>query len=307
MGIWRFSIGCCGLLALAACATTPGGPDLVVGALEVSPAQTTAGSPITVNSAIDNAGLYATTSPAAMTVDLYVNSLAGLPLTSLLAWRQREGETLAPGASAADSASLRTPLNLSAGLYSICANVDPDNEIAETDKANNRECAPFEIIPGALRAADLIIEDVNVIGPVDASLKVRVTLKNAGSLPVDAPFRIMAFARNPRTPLLFVDCPITQGQLDAGSPVSCGYVTRETPLSPGAKAVIDGYFAFAIEGAGRYPVNWVGPGGGPAPVKRTVDFMVDGCFPPYDNSRVECAIDEVDELNNFKSKTLTTR
>ncbi|MCB2112709.1 MAG: hypothetical protein KDD85_04080 [Parvularculaceae bacterium] len=306
MGKSRFCYSILAASMLGACATTPSGSDLTVGALDVAPVQTTAGSPITINSSIDNSGLYETQSPAAMAIDLFVDPATG-PIAPLTAWRQGDGETLAPGASAADIARIRMPLNIAPGNYSVCAIADPDNEIAEANEANNRECAPVEILAGAPRAADLIIENVSVIKAVDASLKLRVRIRNAGALPTDRAFRIMAFARHPRTPLVFVDCPVSQGQLSAGSPISCGYVVRTDPIAPGQSADIDGYFAFAIEGAGRFPINWIGPGEGPARTRRTIDFMVDGCFPPLDGSRVECVIDEIDELNNFKSRTLKTR
>ena len=293
--------------ALAACATTSEHPDLTVSLLETTPTQTTAGSRITINSAIRNSGSAPTGSAAAMTVDLFSDAFGSSFLAPLTAWRQGDGETLAPGAEAVDAADIRAPSALSPGLYGICAAADPDNAIVEANEDNNRACVTLEVTPGAPKSADLIIEKVAVVEKVDASLKIKVTIKNAGSLPASGPFCIMAFRRDPRLPLLFVDCPVSEGQLAAGSPVSCNYVTQSEPLAPGASAELVGYFVYAVEGAGRLIVNWIGPGGSSPTVRRSVDFMVDGCYPPFDHSRVECAVDEIDELNNFKGKTLKVR
>ena len=239
-----------------------------------------------------------------MDVRLYASE-SEPPIADLTAWRQPDGAALQPGESVEDTASVRTPL-LQPGAFSICATVDPEGEIAEADETNNRTCIPFTIVAGAPRRADLVIESVTPIGAAEASLKVKVKIRNAGS-EAAGPFRIMAFRRNPRQPLLLIECPLTEGQLAAGSPASCDDLTQRTQLAPGASAELTGYFAYVIAGGASFVKNPIGPGNPNPLVSRSVDFMVDGCFPPEDGSPVFCAVDEIDELNNFKGATLKVR
>ncbi len=300
----RLPVWACAFVALGACATTAPRPDLTVSRLEAAPAEATAGTAFTLTSAVRNAGDAATNAPAVM--DIRFHAIAGgSPVADLTGWRQPDGAVLQPGESVEDVESVRAPA-LQPGAYSICATVDPDDEIAEADEDNNSACVPFTIIAGAPRQADLVIEKVTPLGPDQASLKVKVKIKNAGS-EAAGPFRIMAFRRNPRQPLLLIECPLTEGQLAAGSPASCDDLTQRTPLGPGETAEITGYFAYVIAGGASFIRNPIGPGNPNPVVSRTVDFMVDGCFPPDDGSPVYCAIDEIDELNNFKGATLRVR
>lgn len=299
-------LSCFGAAAfsLAACATTTSGPDLTVGRLEAAPAAATAGSAFTLTTAIRNAGEGATTAPVAMDVRFHADAGAS-PVADLTGWRQPEGARLQPGESVEDVENVRTPA-LPPGAYSICATADPDDEIAETDEDNNGACIPFTVLAGAPRRADLVIEKVTPLGPDQASLKVKVKIRNAGS-EAAGPFRIMAFRRNPRQPLLLIECPLTEGQLSSGSPASCDDLTQRTPLAPGTSAELTGYFAYVVAGGASFVRTPIGPGNPNPAVNRAVDFMVDGCFPPEDGSPVYCAIDEIDELNNFKGATLKAR
>jgi len=290
--------------SLSACATTATLPDLVVGRLEAAPAETTAGSDFSLATSIRNAGGAPTAAPAAMDVRLQRNA-GEPPIADLTRWRQADDAHLQPGEESSDVAAIRTPA-LTPGAYAICATVDPDGAIAEADEANNEACIPFTILAGAPRRADLVIEEVTSIGTVEASLKVKVKIRNAGS-EAAGPFRIMAFRRNPRQPLLLIECPLTEGQLVSGSPASCDDLTQKAPLAAGASAELTGYFAYVIAGGASFVRTPVGPGNPNPPVLRTVDFMVDGCFPPEDGSPVYCVVDEIDELNNFKGATLKSR
>lgn len=292
------------LLSLSACATTATLPDLVVGRLEAAQAETTAGSDFSLATSIRNSGGAATTAPAAMDVRLH-KSAGEPPITDLTGWRQADEARLQPGEASDDVATVRTP-SLTPGAYSICASVDPDGAIAEADETNNETCIPFTVLAGAPRRADLVIEKITPIGAVEASLKVKVKIRNAGS-EAAGPFRIMAFRRSPRQPLLLIECPLTEGQLASGSPASCDDLTQKSPLAAGASAELTGYFAYVIAGGASFVRTPVGPGNPNPPVSRTVDFMVDGCFPPEDGSPVYCAVDEIDELNNFKGATLKSR
>ena len=296
---WTLACG-----ALGACATTAPLPDLTVGRLDAAPAEATAGSSFSLTTAIRNAGSGAAPAPAA--IDVHFQATADeTTIADLTAWRQPDGSLLQPGESVEDVAPVRAPA-LQPGTYSICATVDPEAAIAEADEDNNRTCIPFTILAGAPRRADLVIEKVTPIGPVEASLKVTVKIRNAGS-EAAGPFRLMAFRRNPRQPLLLIECPLTEGQLAAGSPASCDDLTQRAPLAPGASAELTGYFAYVVAGGASFIRNPIGPGNPNPPVNRSVDFMVDGCFPPEDGAPVFCAIDEIDELNNFKGATLKVR
>jgi hypothetical protein len=293
------------VFALAACVTTTGRPDLVISRLEVTPAETTAGTTIAILTAAKNAGAAASTSAAAVDVDLYADGSAGEPITNLTGWQQAQ-EGLEPGESVEDGTNVRAPESLAARTYSICASVDPDDAIAEADEDNNRSCVPFTIIAGAPRRADFVIESVMAKGQAEASTRVAVKIRNAG-LEAAGPFRIMAFARAPRQPLLLIECPLTEGQLAAGSPASCDDLGRKTPLGAGESVVLEGYFAHVVANGASFVRTPLSPTDPQKLVKRTVDFMVDGCFPPIDGRPVYCAVDEIDELNNFREATLKTR
>lgn len=305
MGIaFRLSLFSAAALSIAACAVTPARPDLTVSRLEAAPAAATGGTSVTLASAVRNAGETATNAPAAMDIRFHA-SAGGSPVADLTFWRQPDGAVLQPGESVEDVERVRTPA-LPPGAYSICAMADPDDEVAEAAEDNNSACTPFTIIAGAPRRADLVIEKVTPLGPDRASLKVKVKIRNAGS-EATGPFRIMAFRRNPRQPLLLIECPLTEGQLASGSAASCDDLTQRTPLGPGESAELTGYFAYVVAGGASFVRTPVGPGNPNPAVKRAVDFMVDGCFPPNDGSPVYCAIDEIDEINNFKGATLKAR
>ena len=303
MGNIRF-LAYASALALAGCGATTPRPDLTVNTLSASPAEATSGTAITITSAMRNSGDAATTEPAAMDIGVY-GAVKSAPLTSLTSWRQPDGASLAPGENVQDVDQVNAP-GLQPGAYSICAAADPDDEISEADEDNNQSCIPFTVLAGEALRADLVIEKVTPVGPDQASLKVKVKIKNAGSVEA-GPFRIMAFRRNPRQPLLLIECPLTEGQLAAGSPASCDDLKQREPLAPGASAELTGYFAYVIAGGASLIRTPIGPGDPNPPVNRSVDFMVDGCFPPIDGSPVYCVVEEVDELNNFKGATLKVR
>ncbi len=289
---------------LAGCVTTEPRPDLTVSRLIAAPDGATAGTSISITSAIRNGGDTATTEPAAVDIGIYGDT-AGPALQIVGGWSQPDGATLSPGESVEDVESVKTP-SLQPGAYSICATADPEDEIAESDEDNNQLCIPFNTIEGAPRRADLVIEKVTPLGADQASLKLKIKIKNAGS-EAAGPFRIMAFRRSPRLPVLLIECPLTEGQLAAGSPASCDDLTQREALAPGASAELTGYFAYVVANGASFVRNPVGPGNPNPAVNRNVDLMVDGCFPPEDGSPVYCAIDEVDELNNFKGATLKAR
>src|SRR5215510_12206412 len=59
---------------------------------------------------------------------------------------------------------------------------------------------------------DLRIESLRVVGPVEASVQVEITVRNMGRTPA-GPFATDAFMTTPRRyPLLFTLCPLTRAQ-----------------------------------------------------------------------------------------------
>lgn len=292
--------------ALAACVTTASSPDLVVSRLDVSPARVSAGSVISIASGVENRGGAPTDRPVSMEIALYADALSNAPIAPLTTWRQNDGESLAAGAGVEDVEEARLSPALKPGFYAVCGEVDPFDEIGESDETNNRSCAPFEILAGPPRLSDLVVESVTAVGPVEASLKVKIKIRNAGSAAA-GPFRVMAFRRNPRQPILLIECPLTEGQLSAGSPASCADLTQRTPLGGGESAELIGYVSYVVAGGANLIRNPVGRGPANPAKKRSIDIMVDGCFPPEDGSPVHCAVEEIDEINNFKGATLTLR
>ncbi len=293
--------------ALSACATSSLLPDLTVSRLEATPAQATAGTEITITSAIRNAGEMRAALPVVIDVQLFAGENETTPIADLTAWAQTDGEPLASGEIIEDAAKVKVPANLKAGAYFICGKVDPDDAIRESFEDNNRVCAPFTILSGPPVRADLVIEKITPLGQEQASLKVKVRIKNASAAPANGPLRIMAFRRSPRQPLLLIECPLTEGQLAAGSPASCPDLAVTGPLAPGASTELVGYFAYVVANGAEFVRTPVNQDYRKPAISRTVDFMVDGCFPPTDGRPVTCAIEEIDELNNFRAATLKVR
>ncbi len=292
--------------ALAASAATASKPDLVIDAVSATPNAAKAGEEIEIVSVVRNTGAR---TKAAIDVDvgLFERATDAAALASLTGWTKQKG--LRRNKSVTDATTVAVPSTVRAGSYYICAVADPDRKIEETNEADNSSCTSFQISPSpgsVTGGADLVIESVTAGETVQASLKVKVKIRNAGVDPVSAPFRIKAFKRSPREPLYFTNCPLTEGQLAAGSPSGCPDRTYNGTLAPGEAAEVEGYFNHFVAGA-EFVTQPVKPDYKKPVVKRTVDFMVDGCFPPKDQSQVWCAINEIDEINNFRTVTLKSR
>lgn len=295
-----------GLTVLAGCAGDPRA-DLRVSQLSVTPSQTTAGSDVTLESEITNVGDGAAGAPAALEIDIYADDNASQPFANLHGWRQEEDDRLAPGSAVGDKREkVEIPTDLTPGNYAVCGYADPTNEISETIEGNNKKCASLAIIAGPAIRADLVIERVTPLDYVEASRKVNIKIRNAGTQPASG-FKIKAFRRSPRQPLLLTECPITEGQLNSGSPASCGDLARREPIAPGASAELTGYFAYVVADGAEFLRQPVRSDYAKPPVSRTIDFMVDGCFPPKDGSPVYCQIKEIDEINNFREAAFKVR
>lgn len=301
-------IGCAivGLAVLAGCAGDPL-PDLRVSQMKVTPSQTTAGSDIAIESEIANVGDGAADAPAALAIDLYANDSVSQPLVSLHQWRQDDSDRLAPGKTVGNrKEKVEVPEDLAPGAYAVCGYADPDDDVGEMLEDNNKTCAPFAISAGPAVRADLVIEKITPLDYVEASRKVKIKIRNAGTQPA-SDFKIKAFRRSPRQPLLLTECPITEGQLNSGSPASCGDLTRLTAIAPGESVELTGYFAYVVADGAEFLRQPVKSDYSKPAVSRTIDFMVDGCFPPKDGSPVYCRIKEIDEINNFREATFKIR
>ncbi len=292
-------------LAAGACTTTASRPDLTVPALQVKPSGTTAGSRIAVTSTVRNAGAADTGREVEAMIDIFAKDGTDIPAI-LSTWRQEDGETLAAGEEINDEIAVKAPDGLAPGAYEICAVADPGDEIVEASEDNNRRCTALEIVPGPAVRADLVIEKVTPLDYDQASRKVAIKIRNAGT-EAASNFRIMAFKRSPRQPLLLIECALTEGQLNAGSPASCANLTQREPLAPGASIELTGYFAFVVANGAEFLRQPVNADTRRQPVSRTIDIMVDGCFPPEDQSPVYCTIEEIDEINNFRAATFKAR
>ncbi|MCA9982145.1 MAG: IPT/TIG domain-containing protein, partial [Anaerolineales bacterium] len=86
---------------------------------------------------------------------------------------------------AANSTEVTTPLAwtpIAAGQYELCATIDPDNLIPETDETNNRVCRQITVLPPAL-----CVEPPNISG-VDIENGALTTLAREVSLDVTAEY-----------------------------------------------------------------------------------------------------------------------
>jgi hypothetical protein len=291
-------------VSLAAC-TTGGKPDLVVSRMEVTPSAAPAGSDLEITSGVRNDG--GAPAPVDLEIGLYESATAPTPLATLRGWALPETEPLEPGETIGDVGRVRAPAPLTPGGYFICGEADAGDRVTESDEDNNRLCASFAVLPGKPASADLVIDKVIPGEFAEASRIITVRIRNAGTAPAKGPFRVMAFKRAPRQPLLLTECALTEGQLAAGSPSSCGDLQFDGVLAPGVARDLTGYFAHVVSNGASFVRQPVTPGQKPPLVLRTIDFMVDGCFPPTDQSPVECRVNEIDEINNFTELTFRAR
>ncbi len=285
--------------ALAACATN----DLIVGHLEVDPTQAPAGSVIEIRSEVRNVGDKAVY--PSIDLGIYESATEFLPIKDFDGWA--DDVPLAPGQTQSDVTREAIPTTLAPGGYFVCGDADPENRVKESNEDNNRLCTPLTIVPGKPVSADLVVDKIIPGDFVEASRIVTVRIRNAGTATANGPFRIMAFRRAPRQPLLLIECALTEGQLSAGSPSSCNDLEFDGAIAPGVSKDLTGYFAYVVSNGAAFVRQPVKPGYKPPLVSRTIDFMVDGCFPPDDSRPVHCRIEEIDEINNFKEATFKSR
>jgi hypothetical protein len=296
-------------LALAACAS---GPDLVVSDLYLSTGEVAPGAPVTLRSAVTNAGdkpvadEFGAPISASVEIGLFTRDNEPAPLRPLSGWALPGDYPMEPGDEAGQEQTVLAPSGLKAGSYYVCAEADAENIVKEKDEENNWRCEPLSILDGPVRRSDLIVEQVKTLGHELASAKVSIRVKNVGEADAGL-FPVMAFTRWPRRPALLTACPLTEAQRAAGSTPVCGGLWTRQKLPPGGAVEWIGYLTFGFGGS-NMPVTPVGPQK-PQEIKVTVDFMADGCFAPTDQEPLPrwCRVDEIDEINNFAAKEIRVK
>lgn len=145
---------------------------------------------------------------------------------------------------------------------------------------------------GPAAKPDLHIQVLRVVGTVEASVQVEISVRNSGRAAA-APFRTDAFMTTPaRHPLLFTLCPLTRAQQAAGGSAPCGSPFTADPLPPSETATYTAYVTWPVDHASG--------------AREAVEFMADGCFAALEPSLpAYCRVDESNEGNNTRSRTLT--
>jgi hypothetical protein len=298
-----------GALLLSGCNQTF---DLAMQDFSVSAPVAAPGAELRVASAVANKGSAAITSydgvaaPVSVDVQLFSTSEDFAPVFYVTGWGV-SSDGLFPGERAADERVVLAPRGLPAGDYTICADVDFQDRIAEKNERNNRMCAPFTLIGEAPTKADLLIEDVKPLGAEKDSQMVRVTLRNVGAGPALQSFPLLALAREGAYPIHFTSCALSIADRAAGGSLPCGGVWTPERIEAGERVTLTGYVTMPLTIQSGMTVNLNGPR--PKPRDIVVDIVADGCRA---NGMVSdlpswCRIDEQNEMNNIGSAKLSLR
>lgn len=166
------------------------GPDVALTALS---AQIDAGHrQLVITDQIKNVGRYAAAGPVAVTYRL-VKEDAGAKMPSAVAIQaapvigQRElTGPLAPGEERKSTTTVALPAGLSAGRYRLIGDLDPEQRIADNDRANNRRSGDPLVIGYDLKVAAVAAE------PSSDGLQLTITdmVANEGLLPADGPITV---------------------------------------------------------------------------------------------------------------------
>jgi hypothetical protein len=298
-----------GALLLSGCNETL---DLAVDEFSISAPVAAPGAEFRVASAVANKGRAPVTSydgvaaPVSVDVQLFSAENDYAPVFYVTGWGV-SSDGLYPGERANDDRAVLAPRGLPAGDYTICADVDFQNRIDETNESNNRLCAPFTLIGEAPSKADLVIEDVKALGLEKDSQHVRVTLRNVGAGPTLQSFPLLALAHEGAYPIYFTSCALSVADRAAGGSLPCGGIWTPERIEPGQPVTITGYVTMPLTLQSGMTVNLSGPQ--PKPRDIVVDIVADGCRA---NGMVSdlpswCRIDEQNEINNIGSAKLTLR
>ncbi|ONK11262.1 CARDB domain-containing protein [Streptomyces sp. MP131-18] len=149
-------------------------PDLTVTDLTWTPASPVDGDEVTVNATVANEG---SADAAATTVDVRVGGTVA-------------GSAPVGALGAGESATVRVPVGaLSEGSHGVAATVDPDDEIAEQDNANNDFTAPDRLEVGVRPGPDLQVLGLTT-SPQNPAVGAEVTftaeVRNRGTSDVTA-------------------------------------------------------------------------------------------------------------------------
>jgi subtilase family serine protease len=146
------------LVASAALAiTTPPRPDLIVGAVNFSPATADTGTAIQVTESVTNqgdvdalafrVGIYLSTDPAIDDTDTWIGA--------------RAAPSLAVGSTSTASTECIVPVELAGGTWYVGAIADDEEDIGELDDANNELVAAMPLVLTVPPRPDLVISSIS--------------------------------------------------------------------------------------------------------------------------------------------------
>ncbi|MCM3875615.1 MAG: hypothetical protein NEA02_04275 [Thermoanaerobaculia bacterium] len=277
-------------------AAQPKGPDLVISFLSLAPESVAPGGSIDIVSEIRNVGTVAVPSRGPTSASAGVHLRLVRSAADVAGGDEIPGwgplVAIPPGTPFRITTRFTVPASKPPGAYFVCAEVDADHLVTESDESNNRRCKPLTVT-GAIRSAgppsapvaiglpDLIVTGVSAGGVTGLSRSVKLTVKNAGAGPATN-FRMDAYQLAPRRwQLLFTVC----AQTSRGGSASCPGVWEAGTLAAGASRTYAGWVTF------------------PADHKQgsteKVEFMADGCFPALEPALpASCRVVETNEANN---------
>ncbi len=152
-------------------------PDLTPSALSLAPAVARAGDSVTATLTVRNAGAVAAD---AAPVALYFARSAETPLEVATLLGSTTTAVLPAGASAPLLVTFRVP-NVAPGSFQILAVLDAAGRLAETNNANNRRAASFQVALPDLRA-DALTLSPTIVRAADV-VSASVTVRNGGAVP----------------------------------------------------------------------------------------------------------------------------
>lgn len=214
------------------------GPDV---ALTAFSSQIDAGHrQLIITDQIKNVGRYAAAGPVAVTYRL-VKEDAGAKAPSPVAIQaapiigQRElTGPLASGEERKATTTIPLPDGLSAGRYRLIGDLDPEQRIADSDRANNRRTGDPLVIGYDLKVAALSAEPSSD----GLQLKITETITNEGLLPADGPITVRYLMQDEvaRTGADRTDTPIGRRTIGGLAPGATSTETVTVPLPDGAGA-----------------------------------------------------------------------
>jgi subtilase family serine protease len=223
---------------------TGAGIDLAVTALDV-PSSALIGGTLPVTVTVQNVGTVSTASTFETRV--FLSATGVIDATSILLGSfTRSG--LAAGERAAVGQDFTIPTTVASGNYSVCAQVDATNTVAESLETNNSRCAGPVAVTGPTTDPDLVITAVGTpgAGTIGELYPMTATVRNTGSVVAQPAFVTRFFLSDDAT-ITATDREIgsaSTASLAAGASV---VVANPGRIPAGTPAGI--YFAGAITNA----------------------------------------------------------